>query len=58
MAQLLFKNKALAKNPDERWGDGEIMAKALRLCLQSRAQGAAKHAPVAPPAPATSQRQQ
>jgi serine/threonine-protein kinase len=49
-------NKALAKNPDERWEDGETMAKALRLCLQSLTQGAPKQAaPAGPPAPATSQ---
>ena len=28
-------NKALAKNPDQRYQDGEQMARALHLCLQS-----------------------
>jgi serine/threonine-protein kinase len=28
-------NKALAKDPDQRWQDGGLMAKALRLCVQS-----------------------
>ena len=28
-------NKALAKDPAQRWQDGEMMAKALRLCLPS-----------------------
>ena len=28
-------NKALAKDPDKRYQDGEQMAKALLLCLQS-----------------------
>ena len=47
-------NKALAKNPDERWEDGSTMAKALRLCLQSLSQdGARRGAPAARPAPAT-----
>jgi CHASE2 domain-containing sensor protein/tRNA A-37 threonylcarbamoyl transferase component Bud32 len=44
-------NKALAKNPDQRWQDGEMMAKALRLCLQSLTAAAR---PVARAAPATS----
>jgi CHASE2 domain-containing sensor protein len=49
-------NKALAKDPAQRWQDGEMMAKALRLCLQSlsAARPAAAAAPSAPPAPATS----
>ena len=44
-------NKALAKDPAQRWQDGEMMAKALRLCLQSlsasRAAAAASAAPAA-----------
>jgi CHASE2 domain-containing sensor protein len=44
-------NKALAKNPDQRWQDGEMMAKALRLCLQSLSASAPRRA--APAAPAT-----
>jgi serine/threonine-protein kinase len=28
-------NKALAKDPDQRYQNGEQMAKALQLCLQS-----------------------
>ncbi len=52
-------NKALAKDPDQRYQDGEQMAKALRLCLQSLstvrpAASAAAPAPSAPAAPATS----
>jgi len=51
-------NKALAKNPDQRYQDGEQMAKALRLCLQSlsaaRQAAAPAPAPSAPAAPATS----
>ena len=48
-------NKALAKNPDQRWQDGEMMGKALRLCLQSLSAGASRQAvPAAPAAPATS----
>jgi len=43
-------NKALAKDPQTRYQDGEQMAKALRLCLQSL-QAAARPSP-APPAPA------
>jgi len=48
-------NKALAKNADQRWQDGDMMAKALRLCLQSlsAARPAAAPAPT-PAAPATS----
>ena len=51
-------NKALAKDPDQRYQDGEQMAKALRLCLQSLSSSAARQAapasPPAPTAPATS----
>jgi len=42
-------NKALAKDPDQRYQDGEQMAKALRLCLESLSSAA----PRAPGAPAT-----
>lgn len=48
-------NKALAKNPDQRWQDGETMAKALRLCLQRLTVGVACPAvPAVPAAPTTS----
>jgi serine/threonine-protein kinase len=42
-------NKALAKNPDQRYQDGEQMARALHLCLQSLPghRAAAQHAPAA-----------
>ena len=42
-------NKALAKNPDQRYQNGEQMARALHLCLQSLpgARQAAQHAPAA-----------
>jgi serine/threonine-protein kinase len=43
-------NKALAKIPDQRYQDGEQMARALHLCLQSlpgRHRAAAQHAPAA-----------
>jgi serine/threonine-protein kinase len=45
-------NKSLAKDPDQRYQDGEQMAKALRLCLQSLTPAARQAAPVARPAPA------
>ena len=40
-------NKALAKNPDQRYQNGELMAKALYLCLQSLPgqRATAQHAP-------------
>ena len=44
-------NKALAKNPDQRYQDGELMARALKLCLQSLTAGAAR-AVMPAPAPA------
>ena len=48
-------NKALAKNADQRWQDGEMMAKALRLCLQSLSAARPVAAPApTPAAPATS----
>jgi serine/threonine-protein kinase len=49
-------NKALAKDPAQRYQDGEQMAKALRLCLQSlsAARPAAAAVPARPAAPATS----
>jgi serine/threonine-protein kinase len=47
-------NKSLAKNPDQRYQDGEQMAKALRLCLQSLTAGAARGAAPAPAASAVS----
>ncbi len=49
-------NKALAKNADQRWQDGEMMAKALKLCLQSlsAARPAAAPAPSPAPQPASS----
>jgi serine/threonine-protein kinase len=48
-------NKALAKTVEGRYQDGEQMAKALRLCLQSLAQAARPAAvPPRPAAPATS----
>ena len=47
-------NKALAKDPDQRYQDGEQMAKALRLCLQSLRGGARGGGAGAPAAPATS----
>ncbi|HEX9686702.1 MAG TPA: serine/threonine-protein kinase [Burkholderiales bacterium] len=42
-------NKALAKNPEQRYQDGEQMARALNLCLQSLpgSRAAAQHAPAA-----------
>jgi serine/threonine-protein kinase len=43
-------NKALAKDPDQRYQDGEQMARALRQCLEGLA--AAKQRPVAGAAPA------
>jgi eukaryotic-like serine/threonine-protein kinase len=43
-------NKALAKDPDQRYQDGEQMAKALRQCLEGLS--AAKRPPVAGAAPA------
>ena len=43
-------NKALAKDPDQRYQDGEQMAKALRQCLEGLS--AAKQRPVAGAAPA------
>ncbi|HKU69529.1 MAG TPA: serine/threonine-protein kinase, partial [Burkholderiales bacterium] len=45
-------NKALAKDPAQRWQDGEMMAKALRLCLQSLS--ASRPAATASAAPAAS----
>jgi len=49
-------NKSLAKDPAQRYQDGEQMAKALRLCLQSlsTARPAAAAATARPAAPATS----
>jgi serine/threonine-protein kinase len=47
-------NKALAKDPAQRWQDGEMMAKALRLCLQSLSAPRPAAAPATPTAPATS----
>jgi serine/threonine-protein kinase len=51
-------NKSLAKDSEQRYQDGEQMAKALRLCLQSLSAAAARQAatasPPAPAAPATS----
>jgi serine/threonine-protein kinase len=46
-------NKALAKNPEQRYQDGDQMARALRLCLQSlQTASARQQAPAAaPPAP-------
>jgi serine/threonine-protein kinase len=46
-------NKALAKNPDQRYQDGEQMAKALRLCLQSLTSAVRRTTAPTPPAPAT-----
>jgi eukaryotic-like serine/threonine-protein kinase len=43
-------NKALAKDPDQRYQDGEQMAKALRQCLEGLS--AAQQRPVAGAAPA------
>ena len=43
-------NKALAKDPDQRYQDGEQMAKALRQCLEALA--TTKQKPVAGAAPA------
>jgi len=37
-------NRALAKSPEQRYQDGDQMAKALRLCLQSLGVGAARAA--------------
>ncbi len=55
MCAAAIVNKALAKNPDQHWQDGEMMAKALRLCLQSLSVGTPRHAvPAAPAAQATS----
>ena len=45
-------NRALAKDPDQRYQDGEQMAKALRLCLQSLSSAARQAATASPPAPA------
>jgi serine/threonine-protein kinase len=48
-------NKALAKDPDQRYQSGEQMARALHLCLHSlpgarqAAQQAPQHAPAAGP---------
>jgi serine/threonine-protein kinase len=49
-------NKSLAKDPEQRYQDGEQMAKALRLCLQSLSamRPAAVATPPRPAAPATS----
>jgi hypothetical protein len=48
-------SKALANDPAQRWQDGEMMAKALWLCLQSlSALKAAAAASAAPAAWATS----
>jgi len=49
-------NKSLAKDPAQRYQDGEQMAKALRLCLQSLStvRPAAAAATARPAAPATS----
>jgi serine/threonine-protein kinase len=48
-------NKALAKDPAQRYQDGDQMAKALRLCLQSLvARPAVAATPPRPAAPATS----
>jgi hypothetical protein len=44
-------NKALAKNADQRWQDGEMMAKALKLCLQSLSAARPAAAPAPSPAP-------
>jgi serine/threonine-protein kinase len=46
-------NKSLAKNPEQRYQDGEQMARALRLCLQSLSAARAPAASSAPAAPAT-----
>jgi eukaryotic-like serine/threonine-protein kinase len=43
-------NKALAKNPEQRYQDGEQMARALRLCLHSLTAGAAGSAVPVPAA--------
>ena len=42
--------RLLAQNPDQRWQDGELVAKALRLRPQSLTAGAARHAAFAEPA--------
>ncbi len=41
--------RLLAQNPDQRSQDGELVAKALYLCLQSLTAGAACHAAFAEP---------